>query len=1237
LHRALSDEMASIVGMAVEILGMLGDDSSVSLIISLLRSHNNKKVRESAVDALCVLARSTTNAPYVKYPATSAIIAATRDRELSVAQKAVEACMKLGQFQAVVQAYQTRSEKQIRLEAVEYFGEMMSRHPPAWVEGPVGQVLVQAVGDIDADVEAEAWKALSPTVDHLLSNMRNPNSAVRLANAKRLLALCQAPNLASRDRELILDQLLFLLRDPVADVQNEAGNLMKAGGLKLRREDRVRLWASAVLSRSDPARSKAIGELGKMNEEIDLDIAFIEGALKGFLQDPRWWVRHEAERVLSTLPARIEKRNPIVSRFAPLSTLMPGLSDPQYALTTIMRIEGVIGDIENQRAAILDALWRGLMDSSENVRVEALKVLNQLPAERLLDIVLKLRKDGRAAVRLAVFDLLKNLARRPTLSNQQKSRVLKAIRSFLSDKDPALRILAVSFLPSLRSVGDVGRILALHRDKSLKVRVEMLKALREYGAIETGKFKRARGRITQILFSLLKDKDVLVRQEARNALIWIGLSEARQVEMWTEILKDSWRDNRIKAIDALKTLWTSTGNRRIKDRIRAVLRSSLVDKEPDVRVSVISALASFQVVRDVGPIMALRRDPELKVRIAIVQALSQYGRRDVLGVVVSLLNDKEMRVRQEAGVALARFGLNETQQVGVWSRVLKGPGTAARIEAIDALKRLHRETLSRDVREQIGSLLGRAQHENTHRRILDAIHRPATTEAELEEKRGRDALLFIGVAGSWGAAALAALAVVAAALITGSLSAAWLGSLGWVGPAVSVPLLAGLPTVVAVLFLSQAVRIWWSRYQAKSGMVRGPDGRPRLLGAFQKPFVIDISNQTSIPYSDPDFYDLPARDVEAANEALQNQEIAFVVGGHLYADQVRLSHLPLSLQRSIYLHEAEHLRGVRNEGTAYLKQAVDFPRVWWGAAKKVMSAIAKRTPTVGAQGGTPSGVHVRGSPLRADIGSVPSLTGLPLQEILNAKPGRQRAMLIQLLSAPDRIRVSEILGPEDQTGHDLGDLSEVVSRDLVSIRSNTDVASEIQLRRTLGQLIRQAIVGGEPETLEAKSFGSLLDEPAPAARAQIVVRFTTETDVDKVAGEIFFALNRRAVRKEQGAIRHVQVVHSEAVKQALEERFSFSIEAGRLLIMTRSEADRLSQVLNVLEEQHFLSPQEEADISVLFTRDVNLEEFNDVSFGGIRLRFYLIITEALNPVLLEVEGNRLDGLEPLLRRVQSQA
>ncbi|MBV9080758.1 MAG: hypothetical protein JO102_06530, partial [Elusimicrobia bacterium] len=489
--------------------------------------------------------------------------------------------------------------------------------------------------------------------------------------------------------------------------------------------------------------------------------------------------------------------------------------------------------------------------------------------------------------------------------------------------------------------------------------------------------------------------------------------------------------------------------------------------------------------------------------------------------------------------------------------------------------------------ERLGRLGADPDYRDAARRALDdAAARPenADIRADIESARFNLRANAVSISGSLlgGFAFVPFVGLAAASAFV--LPATPLGIL-------ALAALLALPVLPMALFISQAIRIAASR--------RAAGVSSNLISVFATGEAVDVRAAR-----------LPA----AARDAADRGEIAFVFNGTIYADKARLSALPQTLQRSIYDHEIVHQRGTASEFLAFARQAIGFPAL---TARAIALA------------------------LRPGISTRRALDGIARVARSDRSPDRKKRFIEDLIDgSPLDIGLEQLRdNGNGSTGLWAGDVSETVSGTLTEIGVALPAAQRI--RASVGEGLREILTGRREEGLVAGSLGAITDEASQMPGLQVLVRYLPDGAVDALEEQV----RAQTTRSEDGpsqAMKQVFVAPTAEAREHLEEKFVDLIAAGRVRFTERSAGATLSSLVSEMTSgaAPLFSADEarRAQYRFFFTPGLDLSGFIDVPDADQwQLRFFVLITAALNPVAVEVRAAELNQIDALIRTIESQA
>ncbi|MGW7052672.1 fumarate reductase/succinate dehydrogenase flavoprotein subunit [Streptomyces sp. NPDC054887] len=256
------------------------------------------------------------------------------------------------------------------------------------------------------------------------------------------------------------------------------------------------------------------------------------------------------------------------------------------------------------------------------------------------------------------------------LSLAEESPDLDALRPYLGDADPAVRVAAVAALGETVPAGAGPALAERLRDTAPAVRTAAAAALRELVEVLPAEERLGAG-----LREALDVADTAVRAAALDVLRALGLGDAG---VYAAALADADIEVRITAVRALVSV----------DAV-AELAAAAADPAREVRVAVARGLAAVHSP-DPGPLAPLLDDADPLVRAAALAALAATGCPPPYAArAAAALDDPAWQVR--AGAATALRAAPPARAVPALSQSLTDPNADVRKAAVLSLLLHHAE------------------------------------------------------------------------------------------------------------------------------------------------------------------------------------------------------------------------------------------------------------------------------------------------------------------------------------------------------------------------------------------------------------------------------------------------------------------------------------------------------------------------------------------------------------------
>lgn len=215
---------------------------------------------------------------------------------------------------------------------------------------------------------------------------------------------------------------------------------------------------------------------------------------------------------------------------------------------------------------------------------------------------------------------------------------IDALFAVLKESDPAVRASAALALAEICREGthevSLKRLVAAMDDAHAPVRENLVRAISRVPVRERA----------DPLIAALKDPDARVRQGAVAGLA-LFRGDAPVREALLAAVGDKDPEVRLTVITALSGA--------ADDRVVDLFLAALKDGRPDIRQAAARSLGATRAARALGPLEAALSDPDAGVRATVTRALAESGGRAAVPVLVGALKDPDAYVRQEAASALA--------------------------------------------------------------------------------------------------------------------------------------------------------------------------------------------------------------------------------------------------------------------------------------------------------------------------------------------------------------------------------------------------------------------------------------------------------------------------------------------------------------------------------------------------------------------------------------------------------
>ena len=359
----------------------------------------------------------------------------------------------------------------------------------------------------------------------------------------------------------------------------------------------------------------------------------------------------------------------------PLSQL---LSDKNWPV----RYEAVQALAKIDGHGVAKKLIKALDDPRVEVRLGVVRAAVKLRDNNGLILLQKASTDCDSEIRSLAFAGLEKLGWSPPTINDKVYQLInekkwddvvkigkpavKPLMEQLNDKDPQVRLGAVSALGKVGDPEAISPLVKLFQDAELEVQKSAVKALgnirspRAYdilletmmqgdeimaddAAAALAQFKN-REALNALLNAANHEKDI-IREGAAEGLGIIG--DPRSARVLLQLLKDKVEDVRKTAQCALQ---------RIQDpRVTALLIETLKDNNPGVRKLAAEALREHRSPACIKPLITLLEDPDSRVREQAIYSLRPYRSPLTIIPLVKIIKGKYLSLASSAILSLGEI------------------------------------------------------------------------------------------------------------------------------------------------------------------------------------------------------------------------------------------------------------------------------------------------------------------------------------------------------------------------------------------------------------------------------------------------------------------------------------------------------------------------------------------------------------------------------------------------------
>ncbi len=627
LFHAIADSDWRVRKTAVEALVTLRDASVIPGLIGALSAHDNAGARNSAIEALI----------HVGSEAVDALLGSLETRDADVRKFIIDILGDIRDARSVPALIKSLADpdENVRVAAAEALGKIrdrravdplllcLSRYDKSWLDyasaealGEIGDEralgpLIAALGR--SSLREPVLESLGKignvnTLDPLTAGLADPLRIVREVSMTALMAIYRKSN--AEDREKMVKKVRTAASDRAVNFLEEmlitsAGELQKAAVAVLG-------WAGRE---SSIRKLLALLKEEEMEEPMVRALRTMDGnripILLGYSSNENALVRRTVARVLGGM-GRFEAEGPLIEL----------LNDENgHVRSTAAE---ALGQLKSRKAVprLLDLL----ADEYENVQEAAIRGLASIGDDSVLDGLVKDFTSRDAGMR-------KNIAL--LLGTFSSEKVVDALAFALKDEEADVRKAVVQSL---------GNMTGERADRSLMLAVtDDDPEVRMLAAEAFGKGDRANPSDT--LIPLLQDPDLWVRAAAVRSLGKVAGEEV--VDMLPAHLAAASDIFLLALVDVLGRLKPASA-------LEPLLR--LADHaDPEVRKTVLGALAGYDSERVRLSVIARLSDPHWSVRKTAIEILRQKRDPAAERLLVRIAeNDPDGAVRQAAAEALEK-------------------------------------------------------------------------------------------------------------------------------------------------------------------------------------------------------------------------------------------------------------------------------------------------------------------------------------------------------------------------------------------------------------------------------------------------------------------------------------------------------------------------------------------------------------------------------------------------------
>jgi HEAT repeat protein len=626
LFRAMADKDWRVRKTAVEALVEIEGEGVIAGLIGSLKAEDNAGARNSAIEALIQIGG----------PALDALLPVLTIRDPDVRKFIVDILGDIRDYRAVTELI-TRlvedDDENIQVAAAEALGKIrdpravdallgcLHRYDQGWLDYAAAEALGEigdgrALGPLLAALDRSTLREPileslgkigdANTINPLIASLADPLRIVREVSIVAIAAVYRKSN--ESDQQKILEAVRARISDSAVAYLEEvlissSGDIQKAAIALLGwtgREGSIRKLLS-LLNEEELQESVAetITHIGKDHA----------GFLLPYLANDNALIRRTVAHVLGEV-AYAEGEE----------SLLPLLQDENGHVRSTAA--AALGRLKSRRAVapLLDLL----ADEYENVQETAIHALSLIGDESMLDGLIKEFSSRDAFLRRNIAELLGKFT---------TEKAVDALAFALKDEEPDVRKAVIKGLGNASGPKAFRSLLLATTDDDPEVRMLAAESLGASGAPEA----------QEALIALLADADLWVRAAAARSLGQFGGDKAGQVLV--EHLDTASDIFLLALVEVL-------GKLHVGQACSPLLK--LIDHgDPEVRKTVLVALAGYEGDEVLRAVIARLSDPHWSVRKAAVEALKSRRTTAVLAILAKVADgDPDAAVQQAAYEAL---------------------------------------------------------------------------------------------------------------------------------------------------------------------------------------------------------------------------------------------------------------------------------------------------------------------------------------------------------------------------------------------------------------------------------------------------------------------------------------------------------------------------------------------------------------------------------------------------------